>query len=120
MLLFRGSAILFITAFLHGAPFVYAGASNSLMDISPDGKLLIVANPDNGTVTLVNTEARKALREIRVGDKPEGVAWIGSGPLAAVSVYHEDQVVFVNTREGKIVKKLPIADEPYGIVTNKE
>src|SRR6266851_9992005 len=120
MLIVRGSIILFIIAFLHGAPFVYAGASNSLMDVSSDGKRLIVANPDNGTVTVVDTEARKALREIRVGDKPEGVAWIGSGPLAAVSVYHEDQVVFVDTHEGKVVKKLAVADEPYGIVTNKD
>jgi len=97
-----------------------AGSSNSLMDLSPDGKRLIVANPDNGTVSVVDTEARKVLHEVRVGDKPEGVAWIGAGPLAAVTVYHEDQVVFVDAKEGRIVKKLPVADEPYGIVTNKD
>jgi YVTN family beta-propeller protein len=98
----------------------YAGSSNSLMDVSPDGKQLIVANPDNGTVTVVNTEARKALLEIPVGDKPEGVAWVGSSPLAAVTVYHEDQVVFVDTKAGRVVNKLAVADEPYGIVTDKE
>src|SRR5262245_51521355 len=98
----------------------YAGSSNSLMDVSPDGKRLIVANPDNGTITFVATEVRKVLHEIRVGDKPEGVAWIGASPLAAITVYHEDQVVFVDTKEGRVVKKLAVADEPYGIVTNKD
>lgn len=120
MLFFRGFASFCLLAFLNGAPFAFAGSSNSLMDVSPDGRRLIVANPDNGTVTVMDAEARKTLHEIRVGDKPESVAWIGAGPLAVVTVYHEDQVVFVDTQEGKVVKKLPVADEPYGIVTNKD
>jgi YVTN family beta-propeller protein len=97
----------------------WAGTSNSLMDVSPDGKRLIVANSDNGTVTIVDTADRKALREIKVGDKPEGVAWIGQGPLAAVTVYREDRVVFLDTEKGQVVKSLKVANEPYGIVTNK-
>ena len=32
-------------------PTVRAGTSNSLLDVSPDGARLLVANPDNGTVT---------------------------------------------------------------------
>src|SRR5438067_7203420 len=99
---------------------VRAGASNSLMDLSPDGRRLLVTNSDNGTVTVVDTAARKVLRELKVGDKPEGVTWIGNGPLAAVTVYHEDLVVFFDTDDGRVVKKLPVADEPYGIVSNKQ
>lgn len=96
-----------------------AGTSNSLLDLSPDGKRLLVANADNGTITVVDTESRKALREIAVGDKPECVAWIGSGPLAVAAVYREDTLVFLNTDDGKVVKKLRVANEPYGIVVNK-
>ncbi|MFL5242770.1 MAG: hypothetical protein ACJ8FY_11735 [Gemmataceae bacterium] len=95
------------------------GTSNSLMDITPDGKLLLVANSDNGTVTVVDAANRKALREIKVGDKPEGVTWIGTGPLAAVTVYREDRVVFVDAEKGQVVEKLPVGNEPYGIVTDK-
>jgi len=102
------------------APFVHAGSSNSLMDVSPDGTRLLVANPDNGTVTVVDATARKALREISVGEKPEGVAWVGAGPLAAATIYHEDSVVFFNAENGQIVKKLAVPDEPYGIVANKD
>lgn len=96
-----------------------AGSSNSLLDISPDGKQLLAANADNGTVTVVDLATRQPVREIEVGDKPEGVTWIGNGPLAAVTVYREDTVVFFDASSGKIVKKLAVADEPYGIIANK-
>src|SRR5437762_6350269 len=90
------------------------------MDISPDGAHLVIANPDNGTVTVVDTVARKSLREIPLGEKPEGVTWIGSGPLAAVTVYHDNCVAIIDTVAGKIVKKLSVAHEPYGIAAAKD
>src|SRR5688572_130852 len=83
-----------------------AGSSNSLLDVSPDGAWLLATNSDNGTVTVVDLKARKAVREIAVGDKPEGVTWIGNGPLAAVTVYHDDLLVFFNTQTGEVAKKL--------------
>jgi len=108
-----------LALFIGFESFSLAGTSNSLMDVSPDGKLLLVANSDNGTVTVVNTASRKALREIKVGDKPEGVTWIGAGPLAAVTVYREDRVVFLDAEKGQVVEKLKVSNEPYGIVSNK-
>jgi YVTN family beta-propeller protein len=101
------------------ASFVFAGSSNSLLDLSPDGGRLLVANADNGTVTVVDAGVHKALREIKVGDKPEGVAWINEH-LAAVTVYREHTVVFFDPENGSIVTKLAVPHEPYGIVTKKE
>ncbi len=101
------------------ASIAQAGTSNSLLDVSPDGTRLLVTNSDNGSVTVVDAVARKALREVSVGDKPEGVTWVGNGPLAAVTVYHEDCVVFLDTRTGRIVDRMTVADEPYGIVANR-
>jgi YVTN family beta-propeller protein len=97
-----------------------AGSSNSLLDVSPDGSRLLVANADNGTVSVVDPAARKVLHEIAVGDKPEGVTWIGTGPLAAVTVYRDDLVVFLDTARGKVVGRLKVADEPYGIVATRD
>jgi YVTN family beta-propeller protein len=90
------------------------------MDVSPDGARLLVANADNGTVSVVDTAARKVLHEVAVGEKPEGVAWIGDGPLAAVTVYREDQVVFLDTAAGKVVGQLRVPNEPYGIVATRD
>src|SRR5947208_6401795 len=108
------TSLLASVALAWSGSFAKAGTSNSLMDVSPDGTRLLVANPDNGTVTVLDTGNRKALREIKVGDKPEGVTWIGNGPLAAVTVYREDLVVFFDAQDGRIVRKLAVADEPYG------
>ncbi len=98
----------------------YAGTSNSLMDITPDGKRLLVANADNGSVTVVDATTNKVLHEISVGDKPEGVTWIGNGPLAVVTVYRADRLAFVDTDAGKVVEKLRVPTEPYGIVATKD
>ncbi|MSQ94948.1 MAG: hypothetical protein EXR98_10395 [Gemmataceae bacterium] len=107
-----------ILAFLMAASISLAGPSNSLMDVHPNGKTLIVANNDNGTVTLVDLVTKEAVREIKVGKKPEGVTWIGDGPLAAATLYHEQSIVIFDTNTGKIEKTIKTAAEPYGIVAD--
>jgi YVTN family beta-propeller protein len=102
------------------ASLAHAGRSNSLMDVSPDGGRLLVSNSDNGTVSVVDTKAKKVLHEIKVGDKPEGVTWVGRGPMAVVTVYKENAVVFFDADRGKVVKKLKVSHEPYGIVADDE
>jgi YVTN family beta-propeller protein len=104
---------------LQPGAFARAGTSNSLLDVSADGKRLLAANADNGTVTVVDTAARKALREVPVGDKVEGVTWLGKGPLAAAAVYRENRVVFFDADTGRVVCRLAVAAEPYGIVANR-
>ncbi len=108
-----------IVSLLMTASVGLAGSSNSLMDVTPNGKALIVANNDNGTVTLVDLGKNEAVREIQAGKKPEGVSWIGEGPLVAVTLYHEKRVVVIDTITGKTEKSIATAAEPYGIVTDK-
>jgi YVTN family beta-propeller protein len=114
----RLTAILFSLLILCNPTF--AGRSNSLMDVSPNGTLVLVANSDNGTVSVVDVKERKLLREIKVGEKPEGVTWIGKGPLAAVTVYKEDLVVFIDAEKAQVVHRLAVEDEPYGIVASED
>jgi YVTN family beta-propeller protein len=113
-------SLAFLTILIGFSAPAHAGSSNSLLDVTPDGKRLVVANSDNGSVSVIDAASNKALREIAVGDKPEGVAWIGNGPLAAVTVYRDDIVAFVDTESGKVVEKLRVSDEPYGIVVTKD
>src|SRR5438132_12087438 len=108
-----------LLAFLSAGVFVLsvrAGNSNSLLDVSPDGKWVLAANVDNGSVSVVDAQARKLVREIRVGEKPEGVAWIGDQPLAAATAYKDSQVVLFNPHTGDIAARIRVAPEPYGIV----
>src|SRR5579864_4341663 len=115
-MIWRSLATTLIVGFLVSP--VSAGTSNSLLDVSPDGKYLLAANADNSSVSVVDTAAGKVVHEIKVGDKPEGVTWIGAGPLAAVACYREGKVVFFDAMTGKIVSKLAVAPEPYGIVAD--
>jgi YVTN family beta-propeller protein len=96
-----------------------AGSSNSLLDITPDGKYLLAANRDNDSVTVVDAITRSVLREIKVGALPEGVTWIGNGPRAAVTCYGDHQVAIFDARCGQVFKNLTVAHEPYGIVADR-
>jgi YVTN family beta-propeller protein len=95
-----------------------AGQSNSLLDISPDGRWLLAANNDNGTVTVIDVAKRAVVREIVVGAKPESVTWIGDGPRAAATAYRDGTIVFFDAQTGEIRKQLHVAAEPYGIVAD--
>ena len=93
--------------------------NNSLLSVAPDGRFLLVANSDNGTVSLIDTAARKTVREIPVGKKPESVAWIGNGPRAVATDYLRDQVVVFDAMKGVVLARIDCADEPYGVVVDK-
>lgn len=109
-----------VTAALILALPAEAGSSNSLLDLTPDGRRLAVANADQGTVSVVDVAGRKKLAELPVGDHPEGVSWVGNGPLVLVTVWGDDKLVWVDADAGKVVATLPVADEPYGVVVTKD
>lgn len=102
------------------APPAAAGASNSLLDVTPGGARLVVANTDGGTVSVVDAKGRKLLREVPVGDHPEGVAWVGDGPLALVTLWGDDQLVFLDADAGTVLFRLAVDDEPYGVVVTRD
>lgn len=97
-----------------------AGTSNSLMDLSTDGKLLACSNRDSGTVSIVSLPDLKLLHEIPVGKHPEGVTFIGSSRQLAVAVYGDDNITFIDAETGKITGTLDVYDEPYGIVSSPD
>ena len=92
--------------------------SNSLMDISTDGRLLACSNRDGGTVSIVDLKTLKKLRETPVGTHPEGVAFVGKTHTLAVAVYNDDNVTLLDADTGKITARISVFDEPYGVVSN--
>jgi YVTN family beta-propeller protein len=95
----------------------FAGSSNSLMDISEDGQLLACTNRDSGTVTLIDLAKNTKLREVRIGEHPEGVSFLGKSHHLAAAIYAEDKVVFVDGDSGEELGFTDVFDEPYGIVS---
>ncbi len=96
----------------------WAASANRIMDIAADGRWLACSNRDNGTVSIVDLQTRKTVREISVGPKPEGVSFVGDTHQLAVACYATDEVVLVDTDSGTIQKRIEVFDEPYGIVTS--
>ena len=97
---------------------LWAGLSNSLLDVSADGALIACSNRDNGTVSIIEQKTRKVLHEVAVGHKPEGVSFIGATHQLAVAVYADDVVVFVDADRGTKLGETGVFDEPYGVVSN--
>ncbi|WP_146510400.1 c-type cytochrome [Thalassoglobus neptunius] len=97
-----------------------AGKSNSLMDLSANGQLLVCSNRDSGTLTVVDLNDQTVLHEVPVGRHPEGATFVGDSDIVAVAVYAEDQIVFVDTKSGEITGTVDVFDEPYSVVSNSE
>jgi DNA-binding beta-propeller fold protein YncE/cytochrome c553 len=95
-----------------------AGQSNSLMDISSDGRLLACTNRDSGTVTIVDLQSHQKQSEFPVGKKPEGVTFVGASYRLAVAVYGADQVAFYDADTATQIGTTDVFDEPYGAVCN--
>jgi len=98
-------------------PHALAGSS-SLMDISADGTLLACSNRDSRSVTVVDLKTHSKVREIQVGHKPEGVAFLGQSHRLAVAVYADDAVVFLDADTGSVLGRTEVFDEPYGVVSD--
>lgn len=94
-----------------------AGTSNSLLDVSADGRWLAASNRDNGTVSLVDLASQKVVHEVRVGNKPEGVSFLGRSNSLAVAVYGDDKVVLLDADSGARTGEVTVFDEPYGVVS---
>jgi DNA-binding beta-propeller fold protein YncE len=109
---------LVIGLFLSICEMAFAGQTNSLMDISTDGRLLACANRDNGTVTVVDLHTHQKRHELDVGQTPEGVTFVGRSHRLAVAVYAEDRIVVLDADSGVSAGSVDVFDEPYGIVSN--
>ena len=116
--LFEFTGMLFLMA-LPGLSAI-AGPSNSLLDLSTDGRLLACSNRDSGTVTIIDPVTFTKLREIPVGHKPEGVTFLGDSHQLAVAIYADDNIAFVDADKGELTGRCEVFDEPYAVVSNRD
>ncbi len=98
---------------------VLAGSSNSLLDVSPDGTRLAVANTDTGTVSVVDLTTRKKLAEFKCGDHPEAVSWVADTGVFLATVYGDDKLMWFDAVKGHLAS-LTVDGEPYAVVVTKD
>jgi YVTN family beta-propeller protein len=101
----------------------FAGPTSSqTLALDANGTLLVVANPDNNTVTFfdVSGDANRRLREVQVGKEPWGVALNPQGTRAYVAntVSGTVSVLSVNRNSPNVarpIRDIKVGTEPYGL-----
>jgi mono/diheme cytochrome c family protein len=80
------------------------------------GARTINVNPDNGTVTAVDADARTVAWEVAVGTRPASVAI--SGGSAWVTLRDDDKLLELSASSGTVLTThaLPRASRPHGVV----
>ena len=97
-----------------------APSSSSQLAVSADGRWLVTANIDSGTIGVIDTTSRKMVREVSVGHRPECAAFAGPSALVLVTLYKDDVLAFVDTTSGAVLERLATGDEPYGVVVTDD
>jgi YVTN family beta-propeller protein len=87
------------------------------IDISPDGKEVWAANSDDGTVSVIDTAAKKVTDTIQVGTKHSNrVKFSKDGKLVLISDLGAGNLIVVDARSHKILKQLPLGGSCEGIL----
>jgi YVTN family beta-propeller protein len=79
--------------------------------ITGDGKLGLVSNQTDGTVSVIDISSGDVIKEIAVGphlSHPEGIAIDPKRPLAYVAVTHQDLIAVINTNSLEVVRTLSV------------
>jgi YVTN family beta-propeller protein len=86
--------------------------------VSADGRHLYVVCEASDELAVVDTEARKVVDEIEVGNLPHGVCLSPDGRTAYVSNRGDDTVSVIDLEAMEAVDTIVVGDEPHGVVTD--
>jgi YVTN family beta-propeller protein len=83
--------------------------------VSPDGRLVYVANGAAGVVTVLDARTLKAVGRIPVGKRPWGIALSRDGRFLYTANGLSDSVSIVDTRARKVVATVHVGKRPWGL-----
>jgi YVTN family beta-propeller protein len=96
---------------------VAVGKGPEGFDISSDGKWLWVANSQDGSVSLVNTETKEMTENFQVATKRSNrIKLTLDGKLALISDLAGNELVVLDTATRKVTKRIAIGKSPEGIL----
>ncbi|MBW7474385.1 beta-propeller fold lactonase family protein [Paenibacillus oenotherae] len=97
-----------------------APQSGSSIVLSPDGRMLYIANGDTNTVSVVDAKDRKLVKEIAVGKEPRGIAVSPDGETLYVTCRYAGSVEWIDIDSEKVLAAVKTGIEPYGIVISPD
>jgi len=79
------------------------------------GRKAFAANVDSGSLTLLKLPDLRILRQVVVGDGPEGIAATPNGRWVLAALQNSDQVAILDPGSGAILARLPTGRTPVRI-----
>jgi YVTN family beta-propeller protein len=96
---------------------VPVGRDSEGFDVSPDGKEIWAANPDDGTVSIVDVASKKVVDTLAANVKGANrLKFTPDGRLAFISSLSQPDVVVFDRTTRKQVKRIKVGDGAAGIV----
>lgn len=99
-----------------------AGAGGHHSALSPDDKYLYVANQHGGTISVIDTQTHKKVKDLTTGKGPDYITpsmyWDGKAiesPYLWASIDGENKVIAIDWKNNTIVKEIPVDATMHGI-----
>ena len=83
--------------------------------LSPDDKLLYVANGRSKTVSIIDLGTNEVIASFEVGDRPWGIGVSSDGKRLYTANGPSDDVSVVDTESHEVVAKIAVGETPWGI-----
>jgi YVTN family beta-propeller protein len=96
-----------------------SAAFGSGIALTPDGATLLVANPDSGSVSAVDTRTLEKIAETHVGGDPRGLSLSPDGRFLYVACQSEATAAVLQVRPLRLLASIPVGAEPYDIVADQ-
>jgi YVTN family beta-propeller protein len=95
-------------------------SSSSSITLTPDGKTLLVVNPDSNSMTLVDTVTQEPIKEIPVGVDPRSVAVSPDGEWAYVANQGSNSLSVIDLKGQSVLHLLPVGNRPVGVAISPD
>jgi YVTN family beta-propeller protein len=103
-----------------GQPAPMASHPGSSSNIALAGTVLLVANPDSNSISLVSLGTLTTVTELSVGVDPRAVAVSPDGTTAYVANQGSDSLSVVDVVARRVTTELSIGDRPVGVAVSPD
>jgi YVTN family beta-propeller protein len=121
-----GNSVYVIGTLDYSTEAVSVGRGPSGVAVTPDGKKVYVSNSDDGTVSVIDTDANTAAATVDVGNSSWGVAVSPDGTEVYVANLGDTEsnlngyVSVIDTATDRVTSTVPAGKEPYKVAVSPD